>query len=362
MTRKRLFLVFAGGLALAVASVAFTPASKLVGNEQPAKTLVQVQNETERSVVFIQSYAKNPQGELTLRSLGSGFVIPVDDKLMVVSNYHVVVGAGELWARTAEKAIPPFELSVVGYSPFLDLALLEIKDPPPSGLVPVRLGDSDKLRADEPVVAIGSPLGIPFLAFRGVVTKPDETLPTSTSPSVIISDVKVNPGNSGGPLLTAQSDVVGINTAIAGPNPISFSIPLNHLKTVLPRLKLGGELKHAIAGAAIKNSWELNPPDYKALKIEPAKQLGVLVVQVVPGSPAAKADLKPGDVILEATLKGVKTPIADVKAFMKLVMIRAIPDDEVTLLVLRGANQYHTMRLRLAERPGPTPGEDASDD
>ncbi|OGZ01761.1 MAG: hypothetical protein A3G64_01965 [Candidatus Liptonbacteria bacterium RIFCSPLOWO2_12_FULL_60_15] len=361
MTRKRLLLVFAGGLALAAVGVALTPAAKLVGNEQPPKTLVQVQKETERSVVFIQAYAKDPKGELSPRSLGSGFVVPVDGKLMVVSNYHVVVGANELWARTAEKTVPPLELSVVGYSPFLDLALLEIKNANPA-LAPIRLGNSDTLKADDPVIAIGSPLGIPFLAFKGVVTKPDEMLPATTNPSVIISDVKVNPGNSGGPLLTTQSEAVGINTSIAGPNPISFSIPFNHLKAVLPRLKLGGELKHALAGAAIKNSWELYPPDYKAMKIEPPKQLGVLVVQVIPGSPAAKADLKPGDMILEATLKGAKTPIADVKAFMKLVMIQAIPDDEVSLLVLRGASQYHTMRLRLAERPGPSPGEDENDD
>jgi len=247
MTRKRLLLVFAGGLALATVGVALTPAAKLVGNEQPPKTLVQVQKETERSVVFIQAYAKDPKGELSPRSLGSGFVVPVDGKLMVVSNYHVVVGANELWARTAEKTVPPLELSVVGYSPFLDLALLEIKNANPA-LAPIRLGNSDTLKADDPVIAIGSPLGIPFLAFKGVVTKPDEMLSATTNPSVIISDVKVNPGNSGGPLLTTQSEAVGINTSIAGPNPISFSIPFNHLKAVLPRLKLGGELKHALVG------------------------------------------------------------------------------------------------------------------
>lgn len=358
MTRKHFLLALASIIAFSVAGTVLVPASKLVGSERPPKTLVQVQNETERSVVFIQSYAKNPAGELSPRSQGSGFVIPVDGKLMVVSNYHVVVGAVELWASTAEKAVPPFELGLVGYSPRLDLALLEIKDPPTGGLVPLRLGDSDKLKADDPVIAIGSPLGIRFLAFRGVVTKPDEMPPATSHPSLIISDAKVNPGNSGGPLLTAEGDAVGINTIITGKNPISLSIPINHLKAVLPRLKLGGELKHAIAGAAIKNSWELYPPDYKTLKIEPPKQLGVLVIQVVPGSPAAKADLKPGDVIVEATLKGAKTPIADVKAFMKLVMIRAIPDDEVSLLVLRGGSQYHAMRLRLAERPAPTPGED----
>ncbi|MDP3947660.1 MAG: trypsin-like peptidase domain-containing protein [bacterium] len=370
MRSRRSLLLVAAGLALAVPLATLVPTGMIVSKEQPILTLVQVQEETARGVVHITGYVKNPAGIKVRRSMGSGFVVLEDGKLMIVSNNHVVAGMEELWASTAEKTIPPFELGVIGYSPFLDLALLEIKNPPTGpdgtvgagGLVPVRLGNSDALKADDPVIAIGSPLGIRFLAFQGVVTKPDEMPSNTTHPSLIISDVKLNLGNSGGPLFTPRGEVVGVNTLIAGPNPISFSIPINNLKAVLPRLKLGGEIKHAMAGMGIGNSWEMNPLDYKNAKIEPPKRLGVLVVQVVPASPAAKAGIAPGDLVLDATLKDVNVSVTDAKAFMKLMMLQALPDDELTLLVLRGENQYHTMRLRLTLRPAPSPGEDESDD
>lgn len=342
-------------LAITGATLASSASIAAPIGKESVKALVQVQEETARAVVMIESYTKRPDGILGRRNSGSGFAILQDGRVMVVSNNHVVTGGEELWARTADKTIPPFELGVLGYSPFLDLALLEIKKANLS-LTPARLGDSDALKADDPVIAIGSPLGIPFLAFRGVVTKPDEMLSITIHPSLIISDVKANPGNSGGPLFTLAGEVVGINTLIMGQNPISLSIPINHLKQLLPRLKLGGELKHAVAGVVIRNSWEMNPPDYKNAKIEPPKRHGVVVIQVAPGSPAAKTDMKPGDLILEATLRGEKTDIPDTKALMKLIMLRALPDDELTLLTLRGENQYLTMRLRLAERPAPKPG------
>lgn len=361
MRRKSSMFIGVVALAFAVLGTVFVPAGVIAGKEPPTKTLVQIQEETRHSIVFIRGYAKNPAGELVGRSTGSGFVIPLDGKLAVVSNFHVVTGMDEIWAATAEKGIPQFELKVTGYSPFLDLALLAIEGEH-RGLLPATLGDSNALAADEQVYAIGSPLGIRFLAFRGVVTKPDDAPGISTQPSLIISDVKVNPGNSGGPLFTSRGEVVGINTMIAGVNPMTFAIPIDHLKQVLPRLKLGGQMKHAMIGAHIQNSWELAPPDYKSAKVEPPKRLGVVVMQVIADSPAAKAGMKAGDLILEVTLKGTKVTVPDTKSLMKFLMLRTLPDDELTLLVLRGENQYHTMKLRLVERPAAEAGEEASDD
>lgn len=343
--------VIAIAIALSIAALSYGPAAVSTASNEPiAKSVVQIQEETRHSVIFILNYAKNPLGNLAAgKSAGSGFIVREGGELYAATNYHVVAGAEELWASVDDRAIPPFRLEVLGYSPLLDLALLKFSEKP-SGLLPAKLGDSDALAADDPVVAIGSPLGIRFLATKGSVIKPDAMIATSAYSAYIISDVKVNPGNSGGPLFTSQGEVVGINAMISGPNPISFSIPVNHLAAVLPRLKLGGELKHAMMGASIQNSWELSPADYRISEVEPPKRTGVVVMAVNSGSPAAKAGVQAGDIILSVTLRGTTVVTPDTKTLMKLLLLRAIPDDDIVLLIGRGANQYYTAKLRLVER------------
>jgi S1-C subfamily serine protease len=311
------------------------------------KSVAQIKEEIKHSIVLIKSYAPEDSLDLALEGRGSGFVIAVDDKLYVVTAYHVVSNSKELWGMVDDISIPPFKLEVLGYSEPLDLALLEIKSNV-QGLKPLSIGDSNKLLPNEPVVTIGSPLGFRFLDSIGIVKIP-EAPPVDESPSIILSDIKVNRGDSGGPLLNLYGEVVGINRAIIGNNPFTISAPIEHLKAVLPRLKLGGRLLHATSGVKIANSWELTPQDYNLLRIYPPRRHGVLVTEVREGSPAKEAGIKAGDLILGANFKGEMLNFSNVNALLKFIMLKAIPDDEAAFFILRD-NYYTTAFVRFKER------------
>jgi serine protease Do len=227
------------------------------------------------------------------RGLGTGFVI--HPKGYLLTNNHVVEDADEIKVKFADDR----ELSakVVGSDPKTDVALLKVETKDDLPVVP--LGDSDKLDVGAWVVAIGNPFGLGHTVTQGIVSAKGRR---GIAPSgrdlpyadFIQTDASINPGNSGGPLLNLKGEVIGINTAInAAGQGIGFAIPVNMVKVLVPQLKSRGRVVRSWLGIHIQPvSREL------ARSFGLSEPRGALVAEVVPGAPAAKAGLQPGDVVM----------------------------------------------------------------
>ncbi|MFZ0256054.1 MAG: DegQ family serine endoprotease [Gammaproteobacteria bacterium] len=229
--------------------------------------------------------------ERQMQSLGSGFIISSDG--YILTSTHVIKDADEIVVRLNDHREKPAE--VVGTDERSDVALLKIDA---TDLPSVELGDSDDLQVGEWVLAIGSPFGLELTATQGIVSALGRNLPSDTYVPFIQTDVAVNPGNSGGPLFNTNGQVVGINAQIytrtGGYMGLSFAIPIRVAMQVSDQLKTQGYVTRGWLGVVIQpvtqdlaQSFGLDRPR------------GALVTRIVPDSPAAKADLKTGDIILK---------------------------------------------------------------
>ena len=239
---------------------------------------------------FHQFFGDMPRTYRT-HSLGSGFIIREDG--YVVTNNHVVDGATEIAVKLSDGR--EFPAKIVGRDEKTDLALLRIDA---KGLPVLPFGDSDKLQVGEPVMAIGNPFGLEGTVTTGIVSAKGRVIGEGPYDNFIQTDAAINPGNSGGPLVNTAGQVVGIDTAIfsqsGGSVGIGFAIPINMAKTVLPQLEAKGHVTRGWLGVSIQ---PVTPELAKALKL--SKEEGALVAQVLPDSPAQKAGLQAGDVIVE---------------------------------------------------------------
>jgi serine protease Do len=226
------------------------------------------------------------------RSLGSGFVI--DSEGYILTNNHVVENADEVIVRLDNEQ--EHKATVVGKDPKTDLALLKIDGV--SGLTSVPLGDSDKLRVGEWVMAIGNPFGLDHSVTSGIVSAKGRFIGAGNYDDYIQTDAAINPGNSGGPLINLKGEVVGINSAIfsrtGGNIGIGFAIPVNLAKELVPQLREKGKVTRGWLGVLIQ---KVTPEIAESLGLEQAR--GALVADVVADGPAAKAGVKVGDVIVE---------------------------------------------------------------
>jgi serine protease Do len=226
----------------------------------------------------------------TPQSLGSGFIISEDGYLL--TNHHVIVDADKVIVRLADRR--ELEAEVIGSDKRSDVALLKIDA---HDLPIVELGKSKELEVGEWVLAIGSPFGFDHSVTAGIVSAKERALANETYVPFIQTDVAINPGNSGGPLFNLEGEVVGINSQIytrsGGFMGLSFAIPIDVAMNVADQLKTDGYVTRGWLGVIIQ---EVNRDLAESFGLD--KPAGALVAQVLPGSPAEKAGLMAGDVIL----------------------------------------------------------------
>ena len=233
-------------------------------------------------------------------SLGSGFIISEDGT--VVTNNHVIANAEDIIVRIKDKE---YKAAVVGADPYADIAVLKIETN--EKFTPVKFGDSDKARVGDWVVAIGNPFGLGGTVTSGIISARNRDINLTRYDDFIQTDASINQGNSGGPLFNLDGDVVGINTAIIAPGQagsigIGFAIPANAASNVIDQLIKFGETRRGWLGVRIQQVTK-EIAEVENLK----KPQGALVASVSDKSPADKAGIKPGDIILEFDGKKIDT-------------------------------------------------------
>ena len=242
---------------------------------------------------FFRRFApKQPQRPRKESSLGSGFIISDDG--YILTNDHVVNGADEVTVRLSDGR--SFEAKIRGADEKLDLALLKIDIGDANEKLPVAsLGDSDKLRVGEWVMAIGNPFGLEQTVTVGIVSAKGRVIGAGPYDDFIQTDASINPGNSGGPLFNTQGEVVGINTAIIrGGQGIGFALPINAARVTVEQLQETGEVVRGWLGVSIQ---KISDELAESFGLDRAR--GALVAGVVEGSPAAEAGIRQGDIVLE---------------------------------------------------------------
>ncbi len=282
-------------------------------------------------------FSDERQREFKQRSLGSGFIIDRDGH--IVTNNHVIEGADEITVRLSNDK--EYDAEIVGRDPNTDLALIKIKGA--TDLVPLKLGDSDRLTVGSWVVAMGSPFGLEQTVTAGIVSAKGRVIGSGPYDDFIQTDASINPGNSGGPLLNMNGEVVGINTAIVAQGQgIGFAIPVNLAQGIIRQLEESGSVTRGWLGVGIQ---DLTPELAEYYGI--ADKKGVLVAKVFEGDPADKAGIKANDIIVAVDDKPIKTSreltgtIADIPVGQK-----------IAITILRDGKQK-TVKVKIAKRDDP---------
>ena len=233
-------------------------------------------------------------------SLGSGFIIKEDG--VVITNNHVIANAEDILIRVGDKE---YDAEVIGADPYMDLAVLKMKTK--DKFKPVSFGDSAKARVGDWVVAIGNPFGLGGTVTSGIISARNRQIGLTRYEDFIQTDASINQGNSGGPLFNLKGEVIGVNTAIIAPGQsgsigIGFAIPANAASNVIDQLIKFGETKRGWLGVRIQ---EVTKEIAEVEKLK--KPEGALVASVGQNSPADKAGIKAGDIILEFDGKKINT-------------------------------------------------------
>lgn len=278
-----------------------------------------------------------PQRDVPRQGAGSGFVI--DTEGHILTNFHVIENADRITITLADGRA--LRARVVGTDPAIDVALLAIDAGAAARLPVAALGDSDRLRVGEWVCAIGNPLGYVHSVTVGVVSFMGRKLFDNSLDDYIQTDAAINFGNSGGPLINARGEVVGINTAISSQaNNIGFAIPINQVRAVLPQLKSRGRVARGFIGVTLET---VTPSLQRALGL--ASATGAIVQEVTPDTPAERAGLRPYDVIRSVDGRDVTSS----DELIRDVSGRA-PGSVAKLQVLRDGREQNVL-VKLAERP-----------
>jgi serine protease Do len=293
---------------------------------------------------FFKRFFDEGQGQAQrrpVRASGSGFVL--NSNGFIVTNNHVVENAAEITVKLDDGRELPAK--VVGRDPKTDLALLKVDA---NGLPVIPLGDSTALQVGEPVMAIGNPFGLEQTVTTGIVSATGRVIGSGPYDNFIQTDASINPGNSGGPLINSRGEVIGINTAIfsrgGGSVGIGFAVPSSLAKTVITQLADHGKVERGWLGVSIQ---PLTTDLAKNFKRDNTN--GALVSSVIEGSPAEKAGLKPGDVIVEFNGKKVT------KATELPSLVADLPvGREAPMVIVRDGNEMR-LNARIARLEDETP-------
>jgi putative serine protease PepD len=310
-----------------------------VSNGEPAAnttglSVSDIYQRTQKGVVEITvttSQSTNPfGGEQTQQAQGSGFVY--DSNGRIITNQHVVEGATSISVRFWNGKT--YKAEVVGSDPSTDLAVIKV-DAPASVLTPLTLADSNAVAVGDNVVAIGSPFGLENTVTSGIVSALHRQMTSPNNFSIddsIQTDAAINHGNSGGPLLNAQAQVIGVNAQIesdsGGNDGVGFAIPSNTVKSIVSELISTGKAEHAYLGVSVETV-----------------NASVRITEVRSGTPAAAAGLQSCDTIVSVDGKRIVTGDGLTSAISAKK-----PGDTVSITYSRGG-QSHTVKIELASRP-----------
>lgn len=278
---------------------------------------------------------------------GSAFFISKDGYLL--TNHHVVEDASKVTIVLNDRR--ELDATVVGSDERTDVALLKVQG---NSYPELRTGNVDQLRVGEPVLAIGSPFGFDYSASAGIVSAKMRNMMGETSVPFIQTDVALNPGNSGGPLFNQRGEVVGVNSRIfsgtGGYMGLSFSIPIDVAMDVADQLKRNGKVTRSYLGVSLQDIDRNLAESYKLSKPE-----GSLITQVAPNSPAARAGLRAGDVILKYN----GTPISRTSELLNYLN-RSVPNQSIQLEVLRD-DKRRNITATVSTAPDDTPAKNNPD-
>jgi serine protease Do len=358
-TRTALLLVagatFGAGLMVAptiwrsanAAPTADTPLSPTTYN--PAQSLAPLVDKLGPAVVHIttsKKLASAEQGTLPFlfgvpdmerperQGVGSGFLISADG--FILTNNHVVEGADKVLVRLSTGAEQSG--TVVGTDPRTDIALVKIEG---KGLPSTTLGDSNALRVGDWVVAIGNPFGLDHTVTAGIVSAKGRTIGAGPYDDFIQTDASINPGNSGGPLFNLNGEVVGINTAVSRMGQgIGFAVPMAMVKPIIDELRDTGKVSRGWIGVGLQNL----DPNLKS-RLNVSVDEAVVLSAVYPNTPAAKAGLKAGDVLVRIDGQ----PVGESDALVREIGTHR-PGEKLKLTYLRGGKEAEAT-VTLAERP-----------
>ncbi len=292
---------------------------------------------------FFRQFFGNPFGngeqEYVQSGLGTGFIISEDG--YIVTNQHVIEDATEIQVTITGNS-EPYPATVIGEDHDLDLAVIKIEAN--EELTPLALGDSSDIRVGEWVTAIGNPYGLDHTVTVGVISATGRpvTIDDRTYKDLIQTDAAINPGNSGGPLLNLAGEVVGINTAVnSQAQGIGFAISINTAKEVLDQLITEGRVIRPYIGITMQNFNE-EMAAYLEMNFQ---RNGVIVAEVVNGSPAQDAGVQPYDIIVGMD----DEMIEDMDQLQDYLATKQV-GDEIQLHILRGEEEI-SLSLTLEERP-----------
>jgi serine protease Do len=279
----------------AVVNVSTTSKVKMQGN--PFRFFQGEDEEGQLREFFKKFFGEIPDRERKQQSLGSGFIIGSDGQ--IITNNHMIEGAEEIKVKLSDGR--EFKAKVIGRDAKTDLALIKIASPV-EHLSVLELGDSDKMRVGDWVLAVGIPFGLEHTVTQGIISATGRVIGSGPYDNFLQTDAPINPGNSGGPLVNLKGEVIGINTAIvSGGQGLGFAIPSSLAKSIITQLKDKGKVVRGWMGVSIQT---VTPDLAESFGMKEPK--GALVGDVSPGSPAQKAGLKRGDIIVGYDGKTIK--------------------------------------------------------
>lgn len=285
---------------------------------------------------FINEYFVQDEGGHT--SLGSGFLI--DPQGYIITNNHVIDGADEIIVKTVDDT--QYNAKIIGYDKMTDLALIKIDSDKPFPFV--KIGDSDKLKVGDWILAIGNPFGLGNSVSAGIVSAKSRDIDAGSYDNFIQTDASINQGSSGGPMFNMAGEVVGINTALYSTNGtsmgIGFATPINLSKFVVEQLKSKGKVERGWLGLKVMDNTQ-------AIEISDKQNFtdGVTVSSILDDSPASKSDIQVGDVLISINGKNIK----NAKSFSRTIAESKI-GSEIILRIWQNS-QTKDISITIASMP-----------